>query len=455
LQLSQPIGTFGSYVLHNVLGTDGNSVQDTCFANQNTTETISFNVLGKPSALFSDMVHFGCVKDTIMLSHPGGNGVNSWQWNFSDGTSANTQSASHTFPVSTVTATVQLIVSNGICTDTLQRTYTLDNAFNADFTINVDTVCSNKAVNFNNASTGNNLQYVWLFGDLSQFVGQNPPPHAYTSSNLYTIQLVANDTHGCSDTANKKLFVTPVPSIGILGLMKQYCTAETVALSAQLQGDFSNYTWNNGNGVTVQNQPVFSFSYSAEGNYNVQLSATDRFCGPVSTSETTKIYLVPSFNVGDDQILCPGITIEIGVNPVVGYSYLWNTGATDSKTITGALSNTYRLVANNNGCIGQDEVFVKVLDNCLIKVPGAFTPNSDGLNDNLKAINADLATNFLMRVYNRMGQLVFSSSNPLYGWDGTYKGVLCESGTYVWQLSFVHPTTKKSVYEKGASLLIR
>lgn len=45
LQLTQPISSFGNYVLHNNAGTDGNSVQDTCFAVQNTTETIGFNVL--------------------------------------------------------------------------------------------------------------------------------------------------------------------------------------------------------------------------------------------------------------------------------------------------------------------------------------------------------------------------------------------------------------------------
>ena len=70
------ITQFGNYLLHNIAGADGNSVMDTCYATQKTTETMSFAVLGKPSAIFNDQVKLGCVKDTIVVSHPGGNGIN-------------------------------------------------------------------------------------------------------------------------------------------------------------------------------------------------------------------------------------------------------------------------------------------------------------------------------------------------------------------------------------------
>ena len=181
----------------------------------------------------------------------------------------------------------------------------------------------------------------------------------------------------------------------------------------------------------------------------------DKFCGTITSSASTQVYKVPVFSLGEDQIFCPGITVPLGVQSTSGYTYLWNTGAASAQIISGPTSYTYQLTINNNSCLGQDEVFIKVLDNCLIKVPGAFTPNGDGVNDKLKAINAELATSFLLRVYNRFGQLIFSTSNPVMGWDGTFKGVDSASGTYVWQLSYVHPVTKLPVYEKGTSILIR
>lgn len=456
LNLSQPINSFGTFVLHNTAGTDGNSVMDTCFASQNTAETISFNVLGKPSAAFEDSVHFGCVTDTLVVSHPGGNGIISWQWTFSDGTVLTGPSVFHEFPVSTVMASVQLVVSNGICNDTISRSYTLNNAFTPGFTISADTICRNKDLAITNTSTGNNLTYAWDFGDGNTFIGQTPPPHAYANPGNYTIILTATNDHFCVDDSIKIVNVTDTPVVRFTGLNAQYCSAESVTLTADIiGGNVSNYTWNNGNGITSNNQPTVNYTYPAEALINISLTATDRFCGDFSFNQSTQIYKIPEFSLGADFKLCPMMTTEIGVAPATGLTYLWNTGATSSKIITGPVSATYELTADNHTCTYTDEIFVEVLENCLIKVPTAFTPNNDGLNDRLKAINADLAKDFQFRVYNRFGQLLFATRIPTAGWDGTIKGVPADMGTYVWQLSYIHPVTNQRVFEKGASTLIR
>ncbi|MBC7934299.1 MAG: PKD domain-containing protein [Rhizobacter sp.] len=456
LNLAQPINTFGTFVVHNIAGADGNSVTDTCFAAQSVAETIAFDVLGKPSAAFEDSVHFGCITDTLIVSHPGGNGINSWQWTFSDGTVVNGPSASHEFPVATVTASVQLIVSNGVCSDTISRSYTLNNAFTAGFSISADTICRSRDLSFTNTSAGNNLSYTWNFGDGNTFSGQTPPPHSYTTPGNYTITLTVNNDHFCVDDSIKMVNVTDTPLVRFTGLNNQYCTGETVTLNTDITGgNTGNYTWNNGNGVINSNQSPVNYTYSTEAVYIVTLTATDRFCGDFSFNQSTQIYKVPAFSLGADITLCPGMTTEIGVAPTTGYTYLWNTGAVISKIITGPTSATYQLTIDNHSCTQSDEIGIKVLDNCLIKVPGAFTPNNDGLNDRLKAINADLAKEFQLRLYNRFGQLLFATRVPTDGWDGTFKGVGADSGTYVWQLSYIHPVTGLRVYEKGTSILIR
>ena len=456
VHLSQPINVFGNYTLHNIAGPDGNSVMDTCFAVQNTNETISFNVLGKPSAAFEDSVHFGCVMDTLVVAHPGGNGINSWEWTFSDGVVLTGPSVFHEFPVSTVTASVQLVVSNGICNDTISRTYTLNNAFTPGFTISADTICRSKPLTVTNTSTGNNLTYNWNFGDGNTFTGQTPPPHTYTSPGNYSITLTVNNDHFCTGDSIKVVNVTDTPVVRFTGLNTQYCTAETVTLNTGISGgNVNTYTWNNGNGVTSNNQPTVNYIYSTEGNVTVTLTATDRFCGDYSFNQSTRVYKVPEFNLGEDITLCPQMTTQIGIAPVTGYTYLWSTGATTSQIISGPTTATYQLRVDNHTCSSSDAIEVEVLDNCLIKVPGAFTPNNDGLNDRLKAINADLAKEFQFRVYNRFGQLLFATRVPTAGWDGTIKGVPADAGTYVWQLTYIHPVTNQKIFEKGASILIR
>ncbi|HEY4206779.1 MAG TPA: gliding motility-associated C-terminal domain-containing protein, partial [Puia sp.] len=98
---------------------------------------------------------------------------------------------------------------------------------------------------------------------------------------------------------------------------------------------------------------------------------------------------------------------------------------------------------------------IDVLKSCYIAVPSAFTPNGDGLNDYLYPLNAFKADNLEFRVYNRWGQLVFSSGNWLSKWDGTIGGHPAPSDTYVWMLRYVDRDTGKTMFQKGTSLLIR
>lgn len=453
LQFSSPILTAGNYRL---VALNQAPVSDTCNMPQKVLDSISFNMLGKPSAIFNSQVNWGCVEDTIVFTHPGGNGINSWRWNFSDGTSATGQTVSPKFPLATPTVDVQLIVTNGTCIDTTTQTITLGNVFNAGFLSNpVDTFCINTPVNFTAASSGNISGYLWDFGDFTQFNGQNPPTHFYSVYNNYPVQLIVTDNHGCTDTANKMLFVTASPVIDFTGLKSQYCTGNQLVLTRKITRNINSYVWDNGDGKIFTNEVEVNFSYAQEGVYIITLTGNDRFCGTAKVSKTVPVYAVPKVSLGADTVLCPSERILIGVLPINNYTYLWSTGANTPQIYSDIFSRGYMLTADNHGCRGMDAMSIKVLPACLIKVPGAFTPNGDGLNDKLNAVNADLAKNFSFKIFNRVGQLMFSTNNPLDGWDGIFKGNRQETGGFVWILSYIDPWSGKPVKEKGTSILLR
>lgn len=455
VQFSSPINTGGVYPLWHWDGSDGRYITDTCHS---TLLFIGFslNVLGKPSPAFNSQVKWGCVKDTIVLSHPGGNGVNSWTWNFSDGTSATGQNVSHTFPVTTPTATVQLIVSNGICIDSLTKIITLGNFFKAGFTINpLDSFCVNTLVTFTDTSRGNISNYLWDFGDFTQFNGQNPPPHAYRVSNNYSIKLIVTDVYGCTDTARVNRYVTPAAFIDFTGLKPQYCTGNPLVLTRKISRFMQSYVWDNGDGKIFTNEVDVNFSYPAEAVYTITLSGIDRYCGTATVSKTVPVFAVPKVKLPSDTVLCQNEQMLIGVASNANYIYVWNTGATSSQVLTNTFTRDYTLTASNNGCSAYDAMKIKVLTACIIKMPNAFTPNRDGRNDALRATNADLAKSFSLKIFNRIGQLVFSTNNPLDGWDGRFKGNPQETGTYVWMLSYIDPWNGRFVKEKGTSILLR
>ena len=72
------------------------------------------------------------------------------------------------------------------------------------------------------------------------------------------------------------------------------------------------------------------------------------------------------------------------------------------------------------------------VDNCPIYVlPNAFTPNDDNQNDVFKPINLRYIDKVDFKVFNRWGQMVFETTNPLLDWNGknSQGGDLAE-GTY-------------------------
>ena len=86
-------------------------------------------------------------------------------------------------------------------------------------------------------------------------------------------------------------------------------------------------------------------------------------------------------------------------------------------------------------------------------VPDAFTPNGDNLNDTFlaKGIYVD---RFRMMIYNRWGEVLFSTTDKEQGWDGNANGQPLPAGQYMYRIDVQDLSTRKTV-RTGAVLLIR
>ncbi|MBA2250752.1 MAG: gliding motility-associated C-terminal domain-containing protein [Chitinophagaceae bacterium] len=87
-------------------------------------------------------------------------------------------------------------------------------------------------------------------------------------------------------------------------------------------------------------------------------------------------------------------------------------------------------------------------------VPNAFTPNGDKDNDIFRPIPIGMKALNYFKVYNRRGQLVFSTSIQNKGWDGTFKGAPQDADIYVWIVEGVD-YLNKIIFQKGTVALIR
>lgn len=84
----------------------------------------------------------------------------------------------------------------------------------------------------------------------------------------------------------------------------------------------------------------------------------------------------------------------------------------------------------------SEEACVLLPQQASVFFPNAFTPNGDGLNDTF-VYKAELLESVQFQIFNRWGELLFSTTELGTGWDGTYQGGLAPQGTYLYVLQVV------------------
>ncbi len=203
VQLSGPIQFGGIYTLFLKKGTDGNTILDEC-SQETPASGINFTIKDTVNADFSYNIIYGCDKNAVQYFHNGSNGASLWKWNFDGTRTSNIQN-----PLITYTnfqpKNTQLIVSNGVCSDTSTISIVFDNLLEADFEV-TNLICPQEQASFRELSRGKVLDYLWKFGNGNTSILKDPPPESYpvsaTTRNV-AVQLIIHNSYGCYDTATR------------------------------------------------------------------------------------------------------------------------------------------------------------------------------------------------------------------------------------------------------------
>lgn len=155
-----------------------------------------------------------------------------------------------------------------------------------------------------------------------------------------------------------------------------------------------------------------------------------------------------------DTTLCQGETFII--NPTANTpDFIWQDGSR-GYTYTATQTGLYRITAQN-GC-GRDTADMHIVFEpcpCALLLPNAFTPDGDGRNDIFRPLHACDMQDFVMTIFNRYGERIFVTKDPLAGWDGKLDDNKLNQGAYVWMVSYVKPSNKQKVQKQGTVLLLR
>ena len=390
-----------------------------------------------------------CSIDTLQLG-ASGSGVFSWTPNYNI-ISANTATPL-VYPKTTTTYKV-LLDDNGCQNTDSIRVRVVDRV---TLSIRSDTLyCKGDGVQLTTVTDA--LQFLWTPNvDLSDPTVANPIANPPTTTTYRLTARIGN----CF--ANDEVTITPVPYPYVnAGPDTVICYDGNVQLNGEVIA--SNFFWKPQGSLTNPNilnpiaHPPFTTKYV--------LTGTDTLGCPKPGFDTVLVTVLPKVNAsaGKDTMIVAGQPLQLNATGGENYEWsppTWLNNVTIANPLaliqTSADSIRYKVyVTNALGCIDSASVLVKIFrTNPQIFVPTGFTPNGDGLNDILKPIAVGIQRIEYFRVYNRWGQLVFSTTVNEHGWDGRIGGKQQTTNTYAWVVKAID-YTGRPIIQKGTSTLIR
>ncbi|MFT4152420.1 PKD domain-containing protein [Parafilimonas sp.] len=399
-------------------------------------------------------------------------------WDFGDGSGDTTTDASvsHTYE-NVGLYTVMLVSIDSSSCNIADTSYVTIKAGNNEadvaFAVSKLQPCESFNYQFTNTSEApsgysfSSGAFTWDFGDGTVLQSDSlTVTHQYAASGTYSVILYLNDTAFCNspDSAVYTLRVASVLSALFTAPSSGCAPLDVTFTNTSIGGQ--SFVWDFGDGdSSTEESPTHQ--YTTAGTYTVTLTATDSLtCNNTDdTSMIITVYASPTAAFTYTPTTATENTpYEFTNNSTDAVSYKWLYGDGDSLVTSSMLpvSHTYNasgqyevcLIAySENGCTDTACSTVTAIITPLVDVPKAFSPNGDGVNDIIYVQGFGISK-MAWRIYNRWGQLMFTSSSISDGWNGRFKGALQPQDVYAYVLNIEFSDGTK-VNKKGDITLLR
>ena len=331
-------------------------------------------------------------------------------------------------------------------------------------------ICKTDSVQLNPVTQGSG--YVWTSSTPGDTTATGSHPWVKPLVNTtYTLQ--ANLGNRCFAKDTIVINVYPYP-IADAGNDDTFCYGNSVMINAKMLAD--KFTWS----PTAGLQDSASLNTIAHPDtttkYVLTVYYTKKNTCPKPNTDTVTITVIPKVivNAGNDTVVVVNQPLALVANGNTDSStanYLWTAINSNSTYLNndaiynptavyglGVDSITYIVKATMNimqACSAQDTIKVLVYQTQpTLFMPDAFTP-SGRINRVIKPTPVGVLNLDFFRVYNRFGQLLYTTSQIGQGWDGLYNGVAQPAGGYVYMVQGRDYRGKMLPLNKGTFVLIR
>ncbi len=253
---------------------------------------------------------------------------------------------------------------------------------------------------------------------------------APTSDTWYTS--IIHDACDMKDTVTQLVSVLPSPSLSPGPFEGCY------QVTANVGTGYESYYWSTGEtGSTI--------TIDSSGIYYVTVTDANG-CTGVSDPIEVIIHTYPEIDAYPDTVFVSDgelAQLNVSTTSTGDVTYTWwpaenvtCISCPDPLGIVYTAQEVFYVTGAEFGCTSPPDTVVVINTSSGLTVPNAFTPNGDGLNDVFKPYSEIIFPDYSLQVYNRWGELVFSTTDLTAAWDGMYLGKTQEVGTYIWVIHY-------------------
>lgn len=315
-------------------------------------------------------------------------------------------------------------------------------------------VYPDRTIQLTNLTPSGNWSYTWDFNDQKPLLTGTVTNYTYDLPGEYVISLKAKGTQ-CERTKYVKVVIDPGLPIAAFEPDSVGCAPMRVKFRNYSQNG-SHYNWDFGNGRQSEEfEPVAN--YYDSGDHKVKLTVTNLFGVKANAERIISVYPVPRalFKPQPYRVKIPQQSVTFFNFSENAMDYRWDFGDGESSLDFSPMHQYFQTgifditlyVTSSNGC--KDTAVVKAgVDafNDGLKVPNAFMPSKEGPTNGdfeygdprnhvfYPALAPGDVVEYVFRIYNRWGNLMFVTNEANRGWDGYYNGKLCPQDVYIWMI---------------------
>ncbi len=378
-------------------------------------------------------------------------------WNFGDNVTGKIKSPMHKYfnPKTydtTYTATMIGYSEYG-CADTATREITVYPQPAAEFSaLPSHLYFPDNIITIKNETNAGSWKYFWDYADGQSDTIIEPKRHEFLQWGGYDVKLIASSDK-CRDSITHFIRVFPPIPISDLETSENGCVPLTATFTDRSTWATS-WLWEFDDGSTSTEQNP-THIYVNPGKYEVKLTV-EGDGGEATTYRTVDVYPKPTIGFSSNPMLVMLGNSEVKFRNTTknGVRYLWNFGDTATSTELEPI-HKYTELGNYNVKLQAWSVYNCYADSTAtntimvegqgkIEFPNAFNPNEGGSNGGVYNTTNDTENQvfhpfsegvieYTLEIYDRWGEKLFETTDPLIGWDGYYKGKICKSDVYIWK----------------------